>query len=153
MIRDYQPSDLDTLLSVFHDSVHELGRDDYTEKQLEAWAPSAPDREAWSERLSHGRTFVAERKGQVAGFTRIENSGYVDLLYVSPNQSGQGIGMELLRHATAVLAEEGATRVWAHASHTARPVFERAGFHAIARQGVTRQGVALEHWSMVLDLD
>ncbi len=152
MIRDYRDTDLDAVLGLFHRSVHALGAADYTPEQLAAWAPDEPDRAAWTERLAHGATLVAERDGAIAGFARVEDSGYLDLFYVDPERTGRGIGAELLAHALDWLRSVGAVRAWCHASLTARPFFERHGFHTIARQTVRRNGVAMDNWSMARDL-
>jgi len=153
VIREYRESDLDTLLDLFRASVHRLAAGDYCAEQLEAWAPVRPDRRAWTERLSSGRTLVSERGGRIAGFARAEADGCIDLLYVHPDCVRRGVGGELLEHVIEWLRAQGAERAWTHASDTARPAFERAGFRVLERRVVERGGIEIRNWLMALELD
>ena len=152
MIRAYRQADLDALLGLFHRSVHALGAADYTPEQLAAWAPELPDRRAWAERLAAGATMVAERDGDIAGFIRTGDCGYVDLLYVDPHWARRGVASTLLAHALDRLRAQGVDYAWCHASLTARPFFEHHGFAATARRTVERNGVEMINWAMQREL-
>lgn len=152
MIRPFHPSDLDALLELFAASVHALAGD-YTPEQRAACAPPEPDRAAWRERLSSGYTRVAERDGRIAGFARTTDGGCIDLLYVHPDCVRRGVGGELLRDAIAHLRARGVARAWTHASHTAKPAFERAGFRAVEPRTVERGSVTMDNWHMVREAD
>lgn len=152
MIRSFHGSDLDALLELFAASVRELAGD-YTPEQRAAWVPPEPDRAAWAERLASGYTRVAERDGRIAGFARTTEDGCIDLLYVHPDCARRGVGSELLRDAIAWLHASDVPRAWTHASHTAKPAFERAGFRAVERRTVERGGVTMENWHMVREPD
>lgn len=153
MIRRYRTADLDAVLGVFHRSVHALAASDYTPAQRAAWAPDVPDRNAWSERLASGHTFVDARDGPIAGFARAEDDGYIDLFFVDPAFAGRGVGSALLGHVLDRLREHGCSRTRSRVSLTARPFFERHGFVASARYTVQRAGIELDQWSMARDLD
>jgi len=148
MIRAFEPSDLDDLLELFAASVYALAGE-YTPEQRAAWAPPDPDRAAWRERLSSGHVRVAQRHGRIAGFARTTDDGCIDLLYVHPDCVRRGVGGELLRDAVAWLGTCRVSPAWAHVSHTAKPVFERAGFRAVERRTVDRGGVTMDNWLMV----
>ncbi len=47
VIRAYQPFDAVPLAALFYQTVHTVNRRDYTEKQLDAWAPKDIDLGAW----------------------------------------------------------------------------------------------------------
>ena len=79
-MREYRPSDLDAVVSLFHRSVHEIASRDYSPRQLYAWAPAFLDREAWARRMETGGVFVYERNDEIVGFARIDATGCVDLL-------------------------------------------------------------------------
>lgn len=150
-MRDYRPEDLAAVVELFHRAVRETASRDYSQAQLAAWAPEPPDLEAWSRRLQGGGVFVCERNGRIAGFTRVDEAGHVDLLFVHPEAQHQGIGGRLLAHVIAWAADHGMHRLSADVSLTARPVFERAGFHLLARQVVERRGVSLVNFRMARD--
>jgi hypothetical protein len=43
-IRAYAPADLDTLIALYHDTIHRVAARDYDAEQIAAWAPDQPDR-------------------------------------------------------------------------------------------------------------
>jgi len=88
MVRKYKASDLQAVVALFRRSVREIASRDYSPAQVSAWAPEVPDWPGWSKRLSAGVTFVCDHEDQIAGFARIEDNGYLDLLYVHPEFEG-----------------------------------------------------------------
>lgn len=66
MVREYRPSDLEVVVSLFQRSVREVASRDYSPTQVSAWAPELPDREAWARRLETGGVFVYERNDEIA---------------------------------------------------------------------------------------
>lgn len=56
VIRAYQPFDAAPLAALFYQTVHTVNRRDYTEKQLDAWAPKDIDLRAWGPVLSRPTT-------------------------------------------------------------------------------------------------
>ncbi len=60
-IRGFDPADLDEILGLFRDTVRTVNRRDYSAKQVAAWAPDTPDREAWLARLAVGWTLGGRR--------------------------------------------------------------------------------------------
>ncbi|HTS51943.1 MAG TPA: GNAT family N-acetyltransferase [Burkholderiales bacterium] len=152
-VRAYRAADLAALLSVFRRSVHDVAGHDYSPTQLEAWAPEHPDSEAWSTRLEGGGVFVCERDDEIVGFARVDDAGYVDLLYVHPEFLRQGIGRALLQRMIAWVQSRSVRRLVSDVSITARPFFERAGFRLVEAQEVERQGVRLQNFRMERDMD
>jgi putative acetyltransferase len=110
-IRAFEDSDLVGVVRCFTESVRVIAARHYDAEQIEVWAPVEADLRSWRERLSRGSVCVAEVRGAVAGFVRVEPNGLVDLLYVHPAHARQGIGEELLRSACSWAANNGATRL------------------------------------------
>ena len=140
ILRAYRGSDLPAILSLFRDTVHTVCARDYTRPQLDAWAPAEPDAAAWDASLRAHRTLVAEEDGRILGFADLGSDGYLDRLYVHQDWQGRGVGSALCA------ALPGARRT--HASITARPFFERRGWHVVREQRVERRGVALTNFVM-----
>ena len=147
-IRRYRPLDLQSVVQVFTRSVHGLAVGHYDAEQLEAWAPTMPDLEAWEERLKQRTTLVAEIEGEVAGFICFESSGHIDLLYTSPAHSQIGVASSLLRHAETELLAAGIDELFTEASLVARPFFEHEGFQVEREETVSLRGIQFLRYVM-----
>ncbi len=144
-IRAYERGDLEALLSLFYDTVHGVNLGDYTAEQVNAWADGQPDRAAWARSLEEHFALVALLDGEIVGFGDIDETGYLDRLYVHRDFQGQGIATALCDRLEAH-AGGGAVRV--HASITALSFFLQRGYRLLRAQRVVRKGVALVNFSM-----
>lgn len=153
MIRAYQPRDLEATVFLFQRSVRDVASSDYSPEQIAAWAPEPPDWDAWARRLETGGVFVYERDDRVLGFTRVDGTGSLDLLFVHPGAQRQGIARALLGRALRWAAEQGIRSLRSDVSVTARPFFESAGFHVVRKQTVERQGVWFDNFRMERFID
>ena len=100
-LRRYRTEDLPILARLFGETVRQVNCRDYTLPQVEAWAAGEADlltRDSWFQRLY---TLVAEAGGRIVGYGNVEDTGYLDHLFVRWDCQGQGIGTALLE---AVLA-------------------------------------------------
>lgn len=147
-IRPFQIEDAPALSALYDASVRALGARDYSAAQIEAWASLAPSAESLIERMGDGRTRLVAVIDDVAGFVDVEADGHVDLLYVSPSAAGLGVARALLETAEALAPLSGAGRLYAEASETARPAFERLGYSVIARRDFEVAGVAIHNWAV-----
>ena len=148
MVREYRTQDLGAVVALFGRSVHELASRDYSPAQVSAWAPEVPDLGAWAVRLASGGVFVSERSSEIAGFARIAEDGYFDLLYVHPDFQRQGVARELIDRTLSWASDRGIHRLSADVSATARPLFERMGFRVVASRRVERRGVWFDNARM-----
>ena len=90
-------------------------------------------------------TVVALDGETIVGFGDMDQTGYLDRLYVHQDYQGQGIASALCEQLeTAVQGKAIVT----HASITARPFFEKRGYHVVREQQVERQGVLLTNYVM-----
>ena len=145
VIRAYQPFDAVPLAALFYQTVHTVNRRDYTEKQLDAWAPKDIDLGAWDRSLQVHHTLVAVEDGCAVGFGDIDsNTGYLDRLYVHKDHQGMGIATALCDRLEASAAGLLVT----HASITARPFFEKRGYQVLRAQQVERRGILLTNYIM-----
>lgn len=46
-IRNYQKSDLKSIIFLFRETVHSVNSKDYTQEQLKIWAPENIDEKSW----------------------------------------------------------------------------------------------------------
>lgn len=147
-LRPYQSSDAEALSALYEASVRALGARCYSAAQIDAWASLTPTPESLDARMQDGRTRLVALTDDIAGFIDVEPDGHIDLLYVAPAAAGLGVARTLLETAEALAPLSGAGRLYAEASETARPVFERLGFSVVVRRDFEVAGVAIHNWAV-----
>jgi len=147
-IRPYAASDAAPTLAVFLRAIRTTASADYSAEQVAVWAPDDLDPSAWDERRRARNTAVAESDGGVVGFTDVDDTGYVDMMYVDPAAGRRGVASALLEWAAEEAANAGADRLHTHASITARPFFEAHGFRVDAVRHPVQNGLVFENYAM-----
>lgn len=145
VIREYQPSDCEEIAELFYQTVHRVNAQDYTKEQLDAWATGQVDLENWNRSLLVHYSLVAVESERIVGFGDIDQTGYLDRLYVHADYQRKGI-------ATAIcdrLEQAVPGTITTQASITARPFFEKRGYQVVKTQQVERHGVLLTNFPMV----
>ncbi len=153
--RPYADRDAAATRRVFERAVRITASADYTNQQVEAWAPVSVDTSelsAWAAARSAATTIVAVEGQAVVGFADLVRPSLLDMLYVDPAASRRGIGSALVRQIASIAREGGATDLQTYASLTARPVFERLGFVVIEERTPVVRGVAMMNFRMRLAL-
>ena len=147
-IRNYHAGDAPEVVRLFYETIRSVNRVDYSDEQVEAWAPSVPDPEEWHARMVGRRALVAEEGGEVVGFAELEGDGHLDMLYVREDAVGRGVGQRLYRAVEREARGQGLGRIFTEASITTRPFFERHGFRVLREQAVWRRGVPMTNFAM-----
>jgi putative acetyltransferase len=142
-LRAYEIGDLPHLGQLFHDTIHTINLGDYTQPQVDAWAPAQLDLGRWRQKLGQEEVLIAELKGNIVGFCAWDNGGYLDLLYVHHAFQRQGIASALYTAAEKAIRFKKLKRVYTQASITAQPFFLRQDFRMVKRQLVNVRGVDL----------
>ena len=145
----YNEELLPELIKLFRDTVHHVNRRDYTQAQLDVWAPLSIDSERWQERLSRNYSLVAYSNEQVLGFAELTDTGHVDMLYVHRDFQRRAIGSRLLKALEKHARLNGVMVMTTDASITARPFFERQGYSVVTSQTVTRDQITLVNYKMI----
>ena len=150
LIRPYKPTDAPATLEIFTRAVHETAADNYTAAQLAAWAPSDRDAGAWAQKRMQAETLVAVDDGstRVIGFTDIDATGYIDMMFVHPEWVRRGVATALLNDVVARALARSIPTLTTHASLTARPFFESHGFVVTEQRVSVLRGVALTNFAM-----
>lgn len=144
VLRPYQADDCEKLAELFYETVHTVNAKDYTKEQLDVWATGTVELEKWNQSFLEHDTVVAMHGKKIVGFGDMDSSGYLDRLYVHMDYQGRGI-------ATAIcdaLERNHPVRFVTHASITARPFFEKRGYHVVKEQQVERGGIYLTNYVM-----
>ena len=133
---------------LFGETVRRVNIRDYTLAQAEAWAAGEADlltRDDWFRRLY---TLVAEADGQIAGYGNVDDTGYLDHLFVRWDCQGQGIAAALCDALEAHCRELGVDAVTVHASKTALPFFLGRGYAIEREQQVPCRGQVLTNYAL-----
>lgn len=145
-IRQYKSDDVEQMARLFYETVHAINIKDYTGQQVNAWATGNVNLKEWDRSFLRHLTYVATENDLIIGFGDIDETGYLDRLYVHKDYQGRGVATAICNR----LENEIRSRcITVHASVTAKPFFEKRGFQAIKLQEVERQGVFLKNYIMV----
>ena len=147
-LRDFQPGDEAALRAVFESAIQGTARRDYSQRQVDAWAPREHDAAAWPARMQALRPFVARVDGVVAGYADLQPGGYIDHFYVAETAGGQGVGGALMRRILARAEALGLAELTSHVSLTAQPLFAHFGFEVVEHRVFDVRGVEMRNAAM-----
>lgn len=145
VIRSYQSEDLKELKQLFYETVHWVNAKDYSPEQLEAWAPGDMDFTGWNESLLEHKTAVVVIDGKIVGFGDMDNTGYLDRLYVHKDYQRRGIASVICDKLEKTVPSE---VYFTHVSITARPFFEDRGYFVVQENRVCRRNVWMTNYTM-----
>ncbi|WP_419798305.1 MAG: GNAT family N-acetyltransferase [Terasakiella sp.] len=147
-IRLFKTPDCEAMITLFQRSVHEIACQHYNPAQLAAWAPKEINQEDWLKRCLSRPTWLAWDDNTLAGFIDLEDNGHLNLLYVSPDYQGQGLAKSLYNTVEKQARLNKNKSIFVEASLSARPFFEKQGFHVQTRQTVERKGETFINFKM-----
>nr|WP_252735270.1 GNAT family N-acetyltransferase [Vibrio splendidus] len=133
---------------IFFHTVRNVNVRDYSQQQVEAWAPSSFDFALWQKRMNGLQPFVAELDGCVVGYTDLQPSGLIDHFFCHHEYQGKGVGKALMEHVFTVGRVRGVSRYFSEVSITAKPFYEHIGFKVVNEQEVEMRGVKLTNYVM-----
>lgn len=144
-LRRYESKDLPEIADLFRETILTVNYRDYSQEQVEVWAKRWQNllrRDEWFLRLF---TLVAEQDGKIIGYGNIDESGYLDHLYVHRNYQRQGVATALCE----ALEVHTDCNVTVDASITAKPFFEQRGYKLLKENSVELEGIFLTNFTMV----
>lgn len=144
-IREYESADCACLAQLFYDTVHVINAKNYSEEQLDAWATGKVDLGVWDRSFKEHHTLVAACDKEIVGFADIDDTGYLDRLYVHKDHQGKGIATALCDRLESIVNTR---KITTHASIDSRSFFEERGYEVIREQQVERQGTLLTNYIM-----
>ena len=145
ILRRYKSSDRNAIISLFRETVHTVNRKDYTRDQCDAWAPAEIDVGPWDALLSSHLTLVAVEGETIVGFADMDETGYLDHLYVRAGFLRRGIATALCDALESTIPRQ---LYPPQASIPSRPFFEARGYTVVKEQQVRRHGVLLTNYVM-----
>lgn len=127
-IRRADINDIEELSKLYYDTVVTINAKDYSEEQIRAWASTYNNEHGWIRRMEEQYFYVALLQGKITGFASLDNSGYLDLIYVDKDRQREGIGSALLAQLEKTANELELAEINVQSSITAKPFFEARGF-------------------------
>lgn len=148
IVRTYNLSDTEEIVTLFQETVQSVNSRDYTQKQIEAWISHPIDLDRWRDRLSSAFTYVATQEETIVGFGMLESNGHIDCFYCHKDFQGQGIGKKILQQIEFKARSLEINRLFSEVSITARLFFEGQGFQIVKQQEVVRNSQTLTNFVM-----
>lgn len=153
-IRSYVSADADITFRIFQDAIMVTAAADYTLEQVKAWARyELRDISVWDESMRRRNSYVALVGDQIAGFSDVSRTGHINMMFVAPRFTRQGVARELITFLEQQVRGYSAKQLTADVSITARGFFEAAGFHVDAEQYPVMNGVVMTNFHMVKALE
>ncbi|MGU3163749.1 GNAT family N-acetyltransferase, partial [Vibrio cholerae] len=136
------------LWAIFYHTVRNVNLRDYSQAQVEAWAPDDFSSEIWQRKMNLLSPFVAEIDGKIVGYSDLQENGLIDHFFCHHEHQGRGVGRQLMEHVLRMGKLQGITRFYSEVSITARPFYERFGFKVTQEQTIEVRGQKLCNFVM-----
>ena len=149
-IRPFHDHDAVALARLYVRSVEEIGRRDYSARQVEAWASMGPSPERLRELARDGRTTLVavDDRDRPMAFGDLEEDGHIHYLYCAPEAAGAGIASALYDELERLAREGGVARLHAEASEAARRFFLTRGFRVTSTRRLEIAGVPIHNYAV-----
>ena len=144
----YQSTDFESILTLFHNTVHTINIRDYSPEQINVWASSILNKEKWAQLLSAHFTYVVEINAKIVGFADMTKNGSLKHLYVDKDFQRHGIASLLLKAIEQKAQTLGLNEIITESSITAKPFFEKRGFIIIKQQKKIVRGACFINYIM-----
>lgn len=142
-VRRYRAGDEDALWRVYHSAIHIIAARDYTQEQVDAWAPGSVDPDLWRRRMEGINPFVVEIEQEIVGYADVQATGYIDHFFVSGHFPRRGIGALLMKTVHEEALRMGLEELTSDVSRTAQPFFARFGFAVVEQRCSMLRGVVV----------
>jgi len=147
IIRKYELKDARFLADIFYHTIHKVNNRDYTEQQINAWAPlSSLELFGWQQKWTKIVPLVAVLEDTIVGFVEFEPNGHIDCFYVHHEYQGKGVGTALMAAIETEAKVKLISRIYAEVSITAKSFFLGKGFQIIKKQNVMIRGCELTNF-------
>jgi GNAT superfamily N-acetyltransferase len=127
-IRRLLDDEYDEVIKLISETVHSVCKNDYSEKELDAWAPANFDVIKFRNSLKDAFNIVAFKGKTLAGFLSIERNGYINRLYTHKDFQRTGIATSLFEKAQNWASENGIREISLDSSKTAEGFYLKMGF-------------------------
>ena len=146
--RQSEFEDLEEIQELFVETIKRTCRNDYNEKQIDAWITSVENKERWKSILANQYFLIAEIDSKMVGYGSLENGNYLTFMYVHKDFLRKGIANMIFKKLKAKSLALGFDKLTSDVSKTARPFFETKGFKVIRENKNMINGVEIINYHM-----
>ncbi|MEO0330540.1 MAG: GNAT family N-acetyltransferase [Bacteroidota bacterium] len=147
-IRQATANDLPEILNLFAETIQQIAKRDYNTAQIEVWASSVQNQTGWEKAINDQYFLVATLENIIVGFGSLDESGYLDFLYVHKDYQREGIAKTIYQVLEEEAIRKGHTRITTDASKTAKGFFIHQGFEVIKENLKLVKGVEITNYRM-----
>ena len=147
-LREFRIGDEPALRVVFESAIHDVAIRDYSQAEVDAWAPRQFDPSLWARRVQGIAPYVVERDGEIVAYADVQPDGYIDHFFVAAAANGLGIGRRLMERIHDRACELGVSELTSEVSRTAQPFYIHFGFEIVDRHIKEVRGVGIEYAAM-----
>ena len=151
-LRKATAGDITALKQLYCDTIVSINARDYDALQIKAWASTADRTASLLKRIEEEYFYVALSGNTITGFASLDDSGYLDMLYVHRDFQRMGVASLLLQQLLQTAAQLNLKVIETEASITAKPFFEKNGFNLTTVQTVHINDIGLTNYKMKLVL-
>lgn len=151
-LRNYISNDCIEISKLFFDTVHHINVKDYTKPQLDVWATGEVNIKLWNELFLQHYTLVACIDDKIVGFADMDNSGYLDKLYIHKDFQRQKIATTLVNALHQNAISKGIIKFNTYVSITSVPFFENLGYSIVKENIVVKNNIELKNYLMIYEL-
>lgn len=149
ILREYNIEDCKEIVDLFYQTVHNINIQDYTKEQVDAWANKNININIWHQSLVKNYCLVAIKNDLIVGFGDINQTGYLDHLYIHKDFQNQGIATKICNKLEKKFP---VSKITTQASITAKPFFLKRGYQVIKEQQIVKNNVILTNYIMEKNL-
>lgn len=150
-VRELRDGEEPILFSLFYNTIRTVNIRDYSQVQVEAWAPDDIDPGFWSDKMHSIHPFVIDVDGSIVGYSDLQPSGLIDHFFVHHEWQRRGVGRMLMQEIERRALKGGISMLETHASVTAQPFFEAFDFVVVREQELEMRGKMLKNYFMQRD--
>lgn len=145
-------TDLEAITRLFIDCVHSINIKDYSQEQINCWAPKSLTADDFKDKLEETFGFKATFKGDIVGFVNLYPSGFIGHLYVHKDYQHLGIGKALVFAVIKKALSLNLTELQTEASITSYRFFKKIGFNEELAQLKLHKGIYFKNYKMTKHL-
>lgn len=150
------PADAGAILAVKRAAIRELAGQQYSDEQLDAWAPDVAALSDFETAVESDRftVLLAELNDEIAGYGVLNGpEERIDAAYVHPEHSRRGIATSLVQQLEMRARMRDIEELTIVASMNARPFYEALGYWRVGTTVKSIDGVDIEFAVMRKRLD
>jgi len=145
-------NDLNDITHLFRIAIEKTAGKDYSPQEIASWAEGDKYTDNWLKRIDTHYYLLVKIDEKLVGMASLDDSGYLDVMYVHPEYQGMGIASDLLSKMEAKAKKDGHTKITSDVSITAKPFFLHKGFAIVKPQLVLCRGVVLRNYNVFKEL-